>query len=78
MAQRNIKSNDETYRSNGKRFYFKLTVPVRYVFLRQVIGSIDGSGRVTLVDDTAAPGTPTPVDLDLEKVLGSMPDKTFK
>ncbi|PNH02126.1 putative phosphoribosylformylglycinamidine synthase, chloroplastic/mitochondrial [Tetrabaena socialis] len=44
---------------------------------RGVIGTIDGSGRVTLVDKNAPPGTPPAVDLDLEKVLGSMPDKTF-
>jgi phosphoribosylformylglycinamidine synthase len=43
----------------------------------QVIGSIDGSGRVRLVDRNAPPGTPAAVDLDLEAVLGSMPDKTF-
>ncbi len=30
-----------------------------------------------LVDKTAAPETPIPVDLDLEKVLGKMPEKTF-
>lgn len=46
--------------------------------LMQVIGSIDGSGRVKLVDKNAPPGTPPAVDLDLEKVLGSMPDKTFE
>jgi hypothetical protein len=34
----------------------------------QVIGSISGSGRITLEDKQAPPGTPTPVDLDLEKV----------
>jgi len=45
--------------------------------LMQVIGSIDGSGRIKLVDKVAPPNTPTPVDLDLEKVLGSMPNKTF-
>lgn len=44
----------------------------------QVIGAIDGCGRVVLEDSTAPPGTPTPVDLDLEKVLGDMPNKTFK
>nr|QKY14978.1 phosphoribosylformylglycinamidine synthase (PURL) [Polytomella parva] len=44
----------------------------------QVIGTIDGSGRVTLVDRDAAPNSPAPVDLDLEKVLGKMPDKTFE
>lgn len=42
-----------------------------------MIGTIDGSGRVKLVDRNAPPGTPPAVDLDLEKVLGSMPDKTF-
>lgn len=44
----------------------------------QVIGTIDGSGRVVLKDRDAPAGTPTPVDLDLEKVLGDMPNKTFK
>ncbi|GAX81039.1 hypothetical protein CEUSTIGMA_g8474.t1 [Chlamydomonas eustigma] len=43
----------------------------------QVIGSIDGSGRVKLVDKNAPPGTPPAVDLDLDKVLGKMPDKTY-
>ncbi|PSC73466.1 putative phosphoribosylformylglycinamidine chloroplastic mitochondrial [Micractinium conductrix] len=46
--------------------------------LMQVIGTIDGSGRVVLKDAEAPEGTPTPVDLDLEKVLGDMPNKTFK
>lgn len=46
--------------------------------LMQVIGAIDGSGRVILKDKTAAAGTPVPVDLDLERVLGDMPNKTFK
>jgi hypothetical protein len=36
----------------------------------QVIGSIDGSGRVKLVDRDAPDGTPPAVDLDLEKVDG--------
>ncbi|WIA34688.1 hypothetical protein OEZ86_013001 [Tetradesmus obliquus] len=45
--------------------------------LMQVIGTIDGSGRVTLVDKLAEPGTPTPVDLNLDQVLGKMPNKTF-
>ncbi len=44
----------------------------------QVIGTIDGSGRVVLVDRAAPEGSPTPVDLDLEKVLGDMPNKTFR
>ncbi|MCO5568338.1 hypothetical protein L7F22_022037 [Adiantum nelumboides] len=51
-----------------------------------VIGSISGSGRITLVDTRAiaeaeANGLPAPdpaVDLDLDKVLGDMPRKTFK
>jgi phosphoribosylformylglycinamidine synthase len=43
-----------------------------------VIGAIDGSGRVVLVDREAPEGAPTPVDLDLEKVLGDMPNKTFR
>jgi hypothetical protein len=38
-----------------------------FVFL-QVIGTIDGSGRVRLVDKLAEPGTPTPVDLNLDQV----------
>lgn len=42
-----------------------------------MIGTIDGSGRVTLVDKQAEPGTPTPVDLNLDQVLGKMPNKTF-
>ncbi|CAL5220912.1 g3007 [Coccomyxa viridis] len=46
--------------------------------IMQVIGSISGSGRITLVDNKAQAGEPTPVDLDLEKVLGDMPQKTFE
>jgi len=55
--------------------------------LMQVIGSIDGSGRVTVVDSAPrtdeAGAVPTdaqrkPVDLDLELVLGDMPPKTFE
>jgi len=46
--------------------------------LMQVIGSIDGSGRIRLVDKNAPKDTPPAVDLDLEKVLGKMPDKTFE
>lgn len=34
----------------------------------QVVGTIDGSGRVRLVDKQAEPGTPTPVDLNLDQV----------
>lgn len=43
----------------------------------QVIGVIDGSGRVKVVDKLAPPGTPMPEDLDLNKVLGKMPSKTY-
>jgi phosphoribosylformylglycinamidine synthase len=50
----------------------------RAACLLQVIGVIDGSGRVVLKDAEAPEGSPTPVDLDLEKVLGDMPKKTFK
>jgi len=46
--------------------------------IMQVIGAIDGSGRVVLKDATAAPDAPVPVDLDLERVLGDMPNKTFE
>ena len=52
--------------------------PPRFPPMAQVIGTIDGSGRVVLVDREAPPGSPTPVDLDLDKVLGDMPNKTFK
>jgi hypothetical protein len=34
----------------------------------QVIGTIDGSGRVRLVDKQAPPGSPAPVDLNLDQV----------
>lgn len=51
-----------------------------------VIGTINGGGRCTLIDSTAAakcskeglPPPPPAVDLELEKVLGDMPKKTFK
>lgn len=51
-----------------------------------VIGTINGQGRVVLVDSTAIercksnglPAPPPAVDLELEKVLGDMPQKTFK
>lgn len=43
----------------------------------QVIGTISGSGKITLKDKNQAAGDPTPVDLDLEKVLGDMPRKTY-
>lgn len=44
----------------------------------QVLGSISGSGKITLIDRDAPPDTPPAVDLDLEKVLGRMPRKTFE
>lgn len=51
-----------------------------------VIGAINGQGRVVLVDSSAIQkcqlnGLPTPppaVDLELDKVLGDMPQKTFE
>jgi len=39
-----------------------------------VIGTITGDGRIVLYDEN---DNSTPVDLDLEKVLGDMPQKTF-
>ena len=44
----------------------------------QVLGSISGSGKITLIDRNAPADTPPAVDLDLEKVLGKMPRKTFE
>ena len=44
---------------------------------KQVIGAIDGSGRIRLVD-RASPGAAPAVDLDLDQVLGKMPNKTFE
>ncbi|KAF8081166.1 hypothetical protein N665_0902s0019 [Sinapis alba] len=51
-----------------------------------VLGTINGEGRCTLIDSTAAakckkeglPPPPPAVDLELEKVLGDMPKKTFE
>lgn len=51
-----------------------------------VIGTISGEGRVVLVDSLAIercrssgiPSPPPAVDLELEKVLGDMPQKTFE
>ncbi|CAL0301458.1 unnamed protein product [Lupinus luteus] len=51
-----------------------------------VIGTISGDGRVVLVDGLATqkclssglPAPPPAVDLELEKVLGDMPQKSFK
>ncbi|XP_068035065.1 phosphoribosylformylglycinamidine synthase [Anomalospiza imberbis] len=50
-----------------------------------VVGTITGDGRIVLVDDLASPvpeggsheGLPTPVNLELEWVLGKMPQKEF-
>ncbi len=39
------------------------------------IGQITGDGRIVLFDETDGS---TPVDLDLEKILGDMPQKTFR
>ena len=43
----------------------------------QVIGAISGSNRVVVRDSGAAPDAPLAVDLDLELVLGDMPNKTY-
>lgn len=43
----------------------------------QVIGTCNGSGRITLKDPEAPPDSPVPVDLDLETVLGDLPQKSF-
>ncbi|XP_032942555.1 phosphoribosylformylglycinamidine synthase-like, partial [Catharus ustulatus] len=51
-----------------------------------VVGTITGDGKIVLVDDLAAPvpeggshqGLPTPVNLELEWVLGKMPQKEFQ
>ena len=48
-----------------------------YAYL-QVIGSISGSGKIMLKDRNAPPDVQPAVDLDLEKVLGKMPRKTFE
>ncbi|KAK9814223.1 hypothetical protein WJX72_002529 [[Myrmecia] bisecta] len=45
--------------------------------IMQVIGAIDGSGKIRLKDGQAGADEPTPVDLDLDKVLGDMPKKSF-
>lgn len=42
-----------------------------------VLGSITGSGRVTVRDPDAPAGTPIPEDLDLEAVLGDVPKKKY-
>ncbi|XP_068780153.1 phosphoribosylformylglycinamidine synthase [Struthio camelus] len=50
-----------------------------------IVGTITGDGRIVLVDDLASPvpeggshkGLPTPVNLELEWVLGKMPRKEF-
>ncbi|RCV25129.1 hypothetical protein SETIT_5G141700v2 [Setaria italica] len=51
-----------------------------------VFGEIDGSGKIVLTDSAAVeqakltglPSPPPVVDLELEKVLGDMPQKTFE
>jgi phosphoribosylformylglycinamidine synthase len=43
-----------------------------------VIGDISGDGRIVLFDSRADGGIETPVNLDLGKVLGDMPRKTFE
>ncbi|HMK43808.1 MAG TPA: phosphoribosylformylglycinamidine synthase [Dissulfurispiraceae bacterium] len=43
-----------------------------------VIGEIVGDGRIVLFDAQAEGGIETPVNLDLSKVLGKMPQKSFE
>ncbi|XP_073526258.1 uncharacterized protein [Phyllobates terribilis] len=43
-----------------------------------VIGTINGEGRIVLVDSLAGEKSPPAVDLELEKVLGDMPQKQFE
>ncbi|ONK57165.1 uncharacterized protein A4U43_C10F17270 [Asparagus officinalis] len=43
-----------------------------------VIGTISGSGRVVLVDSSATEHSSPVEDLELEKVLGDMPQKVFE
>lgn len=42
-----------------------------------MIGTCNGSGRIVLRDPSAPADTPTPVDLDLETILGDLPQKTY-
>ncbi|CAL9695648.1 unnamed protein product [Knipowitschia caucasica] len=42
------------------------------------VGNITGDGKITLVDDEQVSGGRRPVDLQLEWVLGKMPQKEFK
>lgn len=42
-----------------------------------VIGAVGSSGRIVLVDPLAPPGSPTPEDLELDKVLGALPQKSY-
>jgi phosphoribosylformylglycinamidine synthase len=44
----------------------------------QVIGSCNGSGKIVLKDPAAPVDAPTPVDLDLDTILGGLPQKTYK
>jgi hypothetical protein len=44
----------------------------------QVIGSCNGSGKIVLKDPEAPPDAPMPVDLDLETVLGDLPQKSYE
>lgn len=65
---------------------FLQTVCERERVSMAVIGTISGEGRIVLVDSLAMekcnsnglPPPPPAVDLELEKVLGDMPQKTFE
>ena len=42
-----------------------------------VIGAVGNTGRIVLVDPLAPPGSPVPEDLQLDKVLGALPQKHY-
>ena len=44
----------------------------------QVIGSCNGSGKIVLKDSQAPPDAPVAVDLNLETVLGDLPQKSYE
>ncbi len=53
-------------------------VATRERCIMTVIGHVTGTGRIVVKDSRALAGSPTPEDLDLDKVLGKMPQKTYR